>query len=1133
MLAMQLAAEDKVNPVMATYRAEEKTEVHDSKYLIARPPPAFVPPTRRGFVKFFDNTFADEGEEAANFTLAPRDPTKFDPNKCSTLSDLQVLKYQQFIREYLRGATPYRGLLVYHGLGSGKTCSAIAAAEALFGASGKRIIIMTPGSLRGNFQAQISFCGFRHFRVDNHWVFLEMNPVTRTFAETVLGIPPAYIDNKVMARAAKGIWVPDFTKPSNYASLGSVEQTQIREQIHVILENRVTFINYNGILPSKLKKMVCDAAANPGAPGPFDNAVIIVDEIHNLSRLMQNNIHGYMEQLPTRGGRPRLVPPEPVTPDRWKPRLCAMARNYKRGFLLYRLIAEAKNSKVIGLSGTPLMNFPDEIGPLMNMIGGYIHGAKLIMRNRDPAAIKVVQEIAAAHPRIDFFEAKPDQVHTTITLTVFLDGYVKVLDGAKDFLGLKEDRDGDGLGAEGQKGPAVVAEELMAKAKAAMAAIDFPKAPELISYPLFPVNPQEFNKYFVDTETLEAINVPTLKKRLYGLVSYYKGSDPELMPEVQETIVPIRFSEYSLQYYTRRRVQELAESPAELTGAGEVNPYEDIEKAGSTANYRFNSRAACNFAFPGAIPRPYRSLKKQAEAAAAAELDDAPMNKVIAEDDYEDGAAEAAEVAEVAAEEAVAVPAVEEEVPAAEEGAGAGAGAEAPPPPIVVKFLRDAAQEAAAAGISLEEEGEGAGGAGRIEPYEIRLQKALARLRAQKDMYLKVDGPADSNLEKYSPKFAAMYRTINHPEQSPGSCLIYSQFMRAEGLGIFGYVLEANGYHHIEFTASEADPAFTPETEASMKKAGGDKRFMFFTGEQSPARRKIILDLFNGRISQLPPKIQAVMRAANYEELGNKNGEICKVIGITGAGAEGISLKFVRAVHIMEPYWNDVRLEQVKGRAVRICSHAEVPREQRNVQVFVYYMHFAPEDDKRIIQSLKIRDKNPEGQGTLTSDNKVLQISMNKRKLNQGFLKIIKEAAVDCVLNSGENEELACYTGIEGNPAEVAMQPDIKEDIDKSKIEERVVPVAAAAAAGPAAIVGGLKREVPKISLKLPGTTDVREYMFEVDKELNNPNMYLVYELTDRALKRPVARLFKNPITAKGRYLPVQLSEDMKAEYRA
>ena len=55
---------------------------------------------------------------------------------------------------------------------------------------------------------------------------------------------------------------------------------------------------------------------------------------------------------------------------------------------------------------------------------------------------------------------------------------------------------------------------------------------------------------------------------------------------------------------------------------------------------------------------------------------------------------------------------------------------------------------------------------------------------------------------------------------------------------------------------------------------------------------------------------------------------------ITASGAEGISLKNVRYVHITEPYWHPVRIEQVIGRARRICSHKNLPEQYRTVEVF-------------------------------------------------------------------------------------------------------------------------------------------------------------------------------------------------------
>ena len=60
------------------------------------------------------------------------DDTKFSP-----------MAHQKIVRDYINQYTPYRGLLLYHGLGSGKTCSSIAIAEGI--KTDKQVIIMTPG----------------------------------------------------------------------------------------------------------------------------------------------------------------------------------------------------------------------------------------------------------------------------------------------------------------------------------------------------------------------------------------------------------------------------------------------------------------------------------------------------------------------------------------------------------------------------------------------------------------------------------------------------------------------------------------------------------------------------------------------------------------------------------------------------------------------------------------------------------------------------------------------------------------------------------------------------------------------------------------------------------------------------
>ena len=83
--------------------------------------------------------------------------------------DYAPLTHQLIVQRYLNLITPYRGLLLYHGLGSGKTCSSITIMEGMV--SEKQVFIMTPASLQANYRTQMRFCGNQIFRNNNHWVY--------------------------------------------------------------------------------------------------------------------------------------------------------------------------------------------------------------------------------------------------------------------------------------------------------------------------------------------------------------------------------------------------------------------------------------------------------------------------------------------------------------------------------------------------------------------------------------------------------------------------------------------------------------------------------------------------------------------------------------------------------------------------------------------------------------------------------------------------------------------------------------------------------------------------------------------------------------------------------------------------
>ena len=126
----------------------------------------------------------------------------------------------------------------------------------------------------------------------------------------------------------------------------------------------------------------------------------------------------------------------------------------------------------------------------------------------------------------------------------------------------------------------------------------------------------------------------------------------------------------------------------------------------------------------------------------------------------------------------------------------------------------------------------------------------------------------------------------------------------------------------------------------------------------------------------------------------------------------------------MEPYWNDVRMAQVKGRAVRICSHQELPLQERTVKIFTYISVFgelAQESPTNIMgekqkwaipQQIWLRDSLDEATAkkygfpiknkreyAMTSDERLYLISEKKKKLVENLIVVMKTAAADCLLN--------------------------------------------------------------------------------------------------------------------------------------
>ena len=121
----------------------------------------------------------------------------------------------------------------------------------------------------------------------------------------------------------------------------------------------------------------------------------------------------------------RKVPKEPVEIGQWSPTLCKAEKNYKRGYLFYRMFLAAKNSKIIGLSGTPLINFPEELGILANVLHGYIPLLKGTIEQAGDKAEAELLRILKAHPNVDFInveKSKQQLAGTEVTVTLLPEG---------------------------------------------------------------------------------------------------------------------------------------------------------------------------------------------------------------------------------------------------------------------------------------------------------------------------------------------------------------------------------------------------------------------------------------------------------------------------------------------------------------------------------------------------------------------------------------------------------------------------------------------------------------------------------------------------------------------------------------
>ena len=119
-----------------------------------------------------------------------------------------LFPHQELIRDYLQIKSPYRGLLLYHGLGVGKTCSSIAVSEILL--NFKKVIIILPAALKNNYVQELQKCGNNLFNIKKEWVFIEQKSGKTHSTDLVKLYSKKYnkfISDKLVEDKL-GLWIP-------------------------------------------------------------------------------------------------------------------------------------------------------------------------------------------------------------------------------------------------------------------------------------------------------------------------------------------------------------------------------------------------------------------------------------------------------------------------------------------------------------------------------------------------------------------------------------------------------------------------------------------------------------------------------------------------------------------------------------------------------------------------------------------------------------------------------------------------------------------------------------------------------------------------------------------------------------
>jgi hypothetical protein len=947
--------------------------------------------------------------------------------------EFSLLTHQQVVRDYMNVYTPYRGLLLYNGLGSGKTCTSIAIAEGM--KSSKRIIVMVPASLRESYLSELKKCGDVMYRKDKHWDWINVYDAKRkTYNEDLIkNLSAALGIEQDNIRKKKGAFLIDITKnTSNYGSLALspaqaaelaaenkerekrgepqvLEETFLREQqkllnqqIDLMIANKYTFISYNGLR----KRAYLSLARPAGQKNLFDNSVVIIDEGHNLVSRIINKLN-FKDEFDE--SEKELTPREINEAKEQSKNLAGELRRLfmdspaftkeKEKTLKNKLSLAKKNSKFVIISKeemTEVRSFNKE--QVEKVISRLENRPSTVLKMEIPLSVMIYADLMRAkNTRVVVLTGTPviNKANEMGVLFNILRGYIVTFEFQIE--GIVDKDSIERCVRERAKSVDYVDydNKILTVTRDP---VGFTNAPD--KYPHVRVNREGENSS--NDDDIFVRNLSEILTQDCGVnIKSYKIVNNKALPDSKEVFEGLYIDENTKTLKDPKNLQRRIMGLTSYFRSAQENllpryvKKEDFEivyvnmsrlqfekysekleaekkdvNTGSDT-YKMFTRLICNYAVND---RPYPMPLSERRGIKRGQTDDeiiidSVFNKKRDRDDLSDANEEVTELDEL-----------------------------------------------------MEEIGG--------EKYKAELVAKVQDMIINRERYFSLQ-----NLESHSPKFKAVISKINSRDNI-GLNLVYSQFRSFEGLTLFSLALEFNGFcpFKLQFVNSNwvVDPICL--TSENIRKP----KFGMYGDDGNKDKRDVLRSIYNGDWENLNEELkgQLVMlyearRDVNSSpgEENNNFGEVMKVFMITSSGSEGINLRNTRYVHILEPYWHPVRIQQVIGRARRICSHKNLPEEFRTVKVFLYITIFTPDQ--------KATFKKKEDQET--TDEYLDRISNEKEVISDALTKAMKESAFDCNLYPHDpSEGINCLT-FGKKSTQYSFRPSfndgINENLERPKIQ--------------------------------------------------------------------------------------------------